>query len=128
MGYLVGKAARAYRLSEFYTTFAEIKRVNASCADYLVGIEFEHWARSHFKGKRFNIMTSNVAETWNVVLREAREYPILSLIEFIMNWFSVRRDLPNLGDNSLTPRVHEIVTGNFESSGTFGVSVIGDRE
>lgn len=132
LGYLVGKAARAFRLSEFYTTFNEIKRVNASCADYLIGIGFEQRARSHFKGNRYNIMTSNVAETWNSVLREAREYPILSLIEYIrtklMTWFANRREIDPEGSNFLTPRVQEIVTSNFERSGMFGVTVVRNGE
>ena len=38
LGYLVGKAARAFRRSEFYSTFNEIKKVNVSCAEYLTGI------------------------------------------------------------------------------------------
>lgn len=124
----MGKAARAYRLSDFYTTFNEIKRVNASCADYLVGVGLEHWARSHFQGDRFNIMMSNIAETWNSVLREAREYPILSLIEYMrakrMNWFAGRREIVSCGASNLTPRVDEIITSNFEASGDFLVSSI----
>lgn len=79
----MGKAARAFKRSEFYTIFNEIKMINASCAEYLIGIGFEHWARAHFTGNRYNIMTSNVAETWNSVLREAREYPIMALLEHI---------------------------------------------
>lgn len=131
---MVGKAARAYRLSVFYTTFNEIRRVNSSCADYLVGVGFEHWARSHFQGDRFNIMTSNIAETWNSVLREAREYPILSLVEYIrsklMNWFAGRREIVSRGESNLTPRVEEIITSNFEASGAFKFSSIsvGDYE
>ncbi|KAL0716908.1 hypothetical protein Bca4012_066230 [Brassica carinata] len=128
LGYLVGKAARAYRLSDFNTAFNEIKKVNASCAEYLDGVGFEHWARSHFQGDRFNIMTSNIAETWNSVLREATEYPILSLVEYIraklMNWFSGRREIVSRGASSLTPRVEEIITSNFENSGAFLVSSI----
>lgn len=73
-------------------------------------------------------MTSNVAETWNAVLREAREYPILPLIEYIrskvMTWFSMRRQLQCKGDNHLTPRVSEIVQANFENCGMYEVSVI----
>ncbi|WZY73100.1 hypothetical protein YC2023_005340 [Brassica napus] len=122
----------AYKLSEFYTSFNEIKRVNASCAEYLIGIGFEHWARSHFEGNRYNIMTSNVAETWNSVLREAREYPILSLIEYIraklMDWFATRREIDGEGSHFLTPRVQEIVTSNFERSGVFGVTCIRNGE
>lgn len=77
--YLVGKAARTFRLQEFYTTFNEIKTMDAGCAKYLVDIGVEHWARSHFPGKRYNIMTSNLAESWNSVLREAREYPVITV-------------------------------------------------
>lgn len=132
LGYLVRKAARAFRLSEFYTTFNKIRRVNGECADYLVGIGFQHWARSHFEGDRYNIMTSNVAETWNSVLRDAREYPILSLVEFIrgklMTWFSTRRQIDDGGNNMHTPRVLEIITSNFERCGVFGVSLINSGE
>lgn len=42
LGYLVGKAARGYKLCQFYRTFNEIKTINPSCADYLIGIGFEH--------------------------------------------------------------------------------------
>ncbi|KAL0717668.1 hypothetical protein Bca4012_066990 [Brassica carinata] len=132
LGFLVGKAARAFRLSDFYTTFNEIKIINPSCADYLIGIGFEHWARSHFSGDRYNIMTSNIAETWNSVLRDAREFPIMPLVEYIraklMSWFSTRREIENDGDNTLTPRVAEIVEANFENSGVYGVHVINKTE
>lgn len=129
---MVGKAARAFRRSEFYTSFNEIKKVNASCGEYLVGIGFQHWSRSMFEGKRYNIMTSNVAETWNSVLREAREYPILSLIEYIreklMSWFATRRQLRSGGDKSLTPHVDEVVAANFERSGGLWVTLIAEQE
>lgn len=66
-------------------------------------------------------MTSNVAESWNAVLREAREYPVLSMIEFIrsklMTWFAERCNVINEGSGHLTPRVLQILEGNFEQSG-----------
>lgn len=106
--------------------------MNASCAEYLIGIGFEHWARSHSKGDRYNIMTSNVAETWNAVLREAREYPILSLIDYIrgklMDWFSERRGIGSAGGDNITPRVQELVTANFEKSGVCEVRLITEGE
>lgn len=121
LSYLVGKAARAYRLPEFYGVFNEIKMMNASCAEYLIGIGFEHWARVHFKGNRYNIMTSNIAESWNAVIREARDYPILPLLEFIrsklMNWFSERRSGNENDNNLFSLRVREILDLNFQHSG-----------
>ncbi|XP_013614157.1 PREDICTED: uncharacterized protein LOC106320349 [Brassica oleracea var. oleracea] len=124
--FLVAKAGKAYRLADFYKIFNEIKRVNASCADYLIGIGFEHWARSHFPGRRYNIMTSKVSESWNAVLREAREYPILALVEFIraklMSWFSASTISTNL--DKFTPKVMEILAVNFKSSAGFEVKKI----
>ncbi|CAN6806033.1 unnamed protein product, partial [Brassica oleracea var. botrytis] len=34
--YLVAKAARSFRLQEFYTTFNEIKAMDPACAEYLL--------------------------------------------------------------------------------------------
>lgn len=132
LAYLVVKAARAYQLSEFYNTFNEIKLINPSCADYLIGIGFEHWARSHCSGNRYNIMTSNVAESWNSVLREAREYPVMAMVEYIrsklMKWYADRRSVPKDGYRRLTPRVNEIVENNFQESGGMFVSRINNFE
>ncbi|KAL0713269.1 hypothetical protein Bca4012_020247 [Brassica carinata] len=128
LGFLVAKAGRTYRLADFYKVFNEIKHVNPSCADYLIGIGFEHWARSHFPGRRYNIMTSNVAESWNAVLREAREYPILALVEFIrgelMSWFSTRGSTISASSDNFTPKVMEILSYNFELSAGFEVKKI----
>ena len=68
LGYLVSKAAKAFRMVMFYETFAEISSINQACADYLIDIVLEHWTRSHFPGRRYNIMTSNLVESWNSVL------------------------------------------------------------
>lgn len=77
-------------------------------------------------------MTSNVAETWNAVLREAREFPITHLLEFIrfklMNWFAQRRNISQSGNGRLTPRVKQIVEHNFELSGGMLVSRINKFE
>lgn len=128
----MGKAARAFQISEFDGAFDKIKKINASCAEYLIEIGFEHWARVHFTGKRYNIMTSNVAETWNSVFREAREYPITHLVEYIrsklMNWYAERRKVSQVCSGRLTPRVNEIVEENFEVSGGMLVSQINDLE
>ncbi|XP_013660420.1 uncharacterized protein LOC106365541 [Brassica napus] len=132
LGFLVAKAARAYLLSDFYYIFNKIKNINGSCAEYLEGIGFEHWTRSHFKGNRYDIMTSNIAESWNAVLREAREYPVLPLVEFIrsklMTWFSTRREAGLTDSDGLTPRVVAILAWNFETSVGYNVEKIKELE
>ena len=41
------------------------------------------WVRTFFPGNRYNIMTTNIAKCMNVVLRDARLLPLVSLIEAI---------------------------------------------
>ncbi|CAN7062787.1 unnamed protein product [Brassica oleracea var. botrytis] len=130
--YLVAKAARAFRLQEFYSIFNEIKTMDPKCAEYLLDVGVEHWARSHFSGNRYNVMTSNLAESWNSVLREAREYPVIPLIEFIRGkltaWFASRREAAEKNSGALTPKVSGIVTDNFEHTGGYLVTMIAEDE
>lgn len=106
--------------------------MDPACAAYLLEIGVEHWARAHFPGKSYNIMTSNLAESWNSVLREAREYPIIPIIEFIRGkltmWCATRRESANNNDNILTPRILEIVTTTFEATCGYEVTQIGSNQ
>lgn len=130
--FLVAKAARTFRLQEFEATFNEIKTISPSCAEYLLEIGLQHWARSHFQGRRYNVMTSNLAESWNGVLREAREFPVIRLVEFIrsklMTWFANRRQAATKSVAHISPRVLKILSENFEKSGGYEVLEIGEKE
>lgn len=130
--YILGKAARAYKVEEFYMHFNELKQVDIACADYLIRIGLEHWARSQFDGARYNIMTSNLAESLNAALSEAQEYPIVPLLEYIrsmmMGWFSVRRDAAAKNVGALTPKVTDIITQNFTASTGYAVNHIINHE
>lgn len=65
-------------------------------------------------------MTSNLAESLNSALAEAREFPIVGLIEYIrtmvMGWFSTRRANATTNASSLTPRFAATVDRNFDVS------------
>jgi len=56
-----------------------------------------HWAELYFPGRRYGHLTSNIAESFNSVILQAREMPMLALLETIrtqlMGWFSERRQL-----------------------------------
>ncbi|XP_013593797.1 uncharacterized protein LOC106437424 [Brassica napus] len=120
LAYLVSKAARAYRVSDFYRHFNEIKMIDINCADYLVRVGFEHWTRSHCHGLRYNIMTSNIAESLNAALAEARGYPIVVLLDYIrsmlMRWLSGRREASAGCSGVVTPKVEELMSKNFSVS------------
>ncbi|KAL0713917.1 hypothetical protein Bca4012_020895 [Brassica carinata] len=123
--YLIARAARAYRVEDFYLHFNQLKVIDIACADYLIRIGLEHWSRSHFEGKRYNIMTSNLAESLNAELAEARGYPIVPLLEYIrtmvVRWFSTRRSAAAGNVNALTPNIAAMITRNFAIATGFKV-------
>ncbi|CAF1961357.1 unnamed protein product [Brassica napus] len=92
---MVGRAGDAFRVSEFKEIMELIKLTDWRCWDYLEKIDKKLWTRSHFEGERFNVMTSNAAESLNNALLPARDSPIMALFEFIRRklctWYVSRR-------------------------------------
>ena len=50
---------------------------------YIMEANPDKWARSHFSSMRYNIMTTNIAECMNDILRDVRSLSIVSLLESI---------------------------------------------
>ncbi|KAK3195742.1 hypothetical protein Dsin_027052 [Dipteronia sinensis] len=82
------KAAKAYRVSEFENYMQEVSKVKANAVAYAMEANVEKWARAHFPGRRYSIMTTNIVECLNSVLRDARELPISVLTECLRNEFA----------------------------------------
>ncbi|KAL0718767.1 hypothetical protein Bca4012_068090 [Brassica carinata] len=92
---MVTAAATAHRMRDYKKYCDKIRATSSDCAIYLGKIGTAHWSRTYFKGKRYNIMTSNIAEQLNSALVEGRSSPIVELLMFIQGmmtrWFSARR-------------------------------------
>ncbi|XP_058076457.1 uncharacterized protein LOC131225050 [Magnolia sinica] len=56
---------------------------NPTIHAWLKEIGYERWASSHFTGKRYNLVTTNIFECVNALFKEAREYPVTKLIEAV---------------------------------------------
>ena len=56
-----------------------------------------HWVELYFHGRRYGHITSNIAESLNAALLEAREKPILGMFEHtrhkLMEWYVERRQI-----------------------------------
>ena len=76
-------AAYAYRASEFHVHFEKIKLKDPRIATYLEEIGKEKWSCAYFPGVRYNVMTSNYAESFNNKSRDARKYPITTFADFL---------------------------------------------
>ncbi|XP_038702589.1 uncharacterized protein LOC119999144 [Tripterygium wilfordii] len=89
------KAAKAYRVFEFEVLMAQLSLIDPRAQSYLLEAGFAKWSRAHFPGRRYNILTTNIADSMNAVLREARHLPITMLVEhlrdLLQRWFYERR-------------------------------------
>ncbi|XP_021833424.1 uncharacterized protein LOC110773230 [Prunus avium] len=118
------KAAKSYSIAEFDCHFSKIKRKEL-VAQYLEEAGLHKWSRAHMDGRRYNVMTTNIAESINSVLRFARMMPVVHLIGEIINlfvkWFTERRDLalnctttlcPNFGEKKLRNKLEDAARMN----------------
>ena len=64
---LVKKAARCFRMSDFTQIFEEIEAINPALHAYLQRADVRLWTRVHFPGERYNLMTTNIAESMNTL-------------------------------------------------------------
>ncbi|CAL9021589.1 unnamed protein product [Prunus brigantina] len=111
------QAAKCYGIAKFDCHFRKIKG-NYEVAQYLESARLHKWSRAHMDGRRYNVMTINIAESINSVLRFARMLPMVHLIDEIINllvkWFSKRHDFalkctstlcPDFGEKKLRRRL-----------------------
>ncbi|XP_049352797.1 uncharacterized protein LOC125817302 [Solanum verrucosum] len=86
--YLYYNAAKAYSLEEFDNHFVEFKnKYPAAAVVFEYDIGFEKWSRAHFPGNRYDVMTTNIAESLNAMFIEEREYLVASIFNLIANRF-----------------------------------------
>ncbi|KAG5591624.1 hypothetical protein H5410_042138 [Solanum commersonii] len=82
------KAAKAYNIDVFSDHFNRIRDLVPQAATHLERVGFHRWSRAFFPGNRYNIMTTNIAESVNSMFLDEREYPITALFDAINRRFA----------------------------------------
>ncbi|RID49764.1 hypothetical protein BRARA_H00542 [Brassica rapa] len=122
---MIGRAAEVFKVSHFKRLYAEIKLTDKRCWDYLEKIDPRHWTRSHFEGERYNLMSSNIAESLNKALIHTRDSPIMVLFEFIRRmisrWFVSRQRKISKMNGEIPPAVDELMENNLEDARAYAV-------
>ncbi|XP_019244267.1 PREDICTED: uncharacterized protein LOC109224133 [Nicotiana attenuata] len=62
---------------------SKIEEIDTRVKAYLYEIDYHRWSRVHATVNRTWTMTSNIAESLNAVTRDARELPIVELLEYM---------------------------------------------
>ncbi|XP_024018982.1 uncharacterized protein LOC112090897 [Morus notabilis] len=116
------KIAEAYRIDEFFVLFDELSARYPRIARYLQEqVRFEMWFRAHFKRNQYNIMTTNMSESVNTMLKDVRDYPVITLFNFIQakmsEWFNNRRVEASKTKTLLTPSVKKTLRERHNKAG-----------
>jgi hypothetical protein len=114
------KAASATTQPDFDKALEDMRAIDPKAITWLLDhAKPEHWAEIYFPGHRYGHLTSNIAESLNSWLLEAREKPILAMFEQIrhqlMGWFTERRILEDKTQGLLVAKSADylqIVTNN----------------
>nr|XP_009796394.1 PREDICTED: uncharacterized protein LOC104242979 [Nicotiana sylvestris] len=77
--------ARAYTIEKFEYHMTEMCKIDPRVQPYLFEIGYERWSRAYSKVKRSMVMTSNIAESINAANKDARELPVMRLLEYMTN-------------------------------------------
>ena len=112
--------AKAYTLEEFNDKFANLSLASPKIAKYVSDIGFHNWARAHFTGNRYNILTTNNSECLNGIWKTQRQWPLLSLFDAILatisKWFCERREKAMRWKHILAPTTFTVVEVNYRRS------------
>ena len=90
------RAAMNSKVKKIISHMDTIGRINVEARNQLGQIPLEKWALSHDGGRRLGIMTTNMFEVFNGVLKGVRNLPITALLQLtfyrVNNYFTVRRE------------------------------------
>nr|XP_016458000.1 PREDICTED: uncharacterized protein LOC107781757 [Nicotiana tabacum] len=69
---------------------SKIEEIDTRVKAYLYDIDYHRWSRVHATVNRTWTMISNIAESLNTVTRDARELPIIELLEYMRTLLECR--------------------------------------
>ncbi|GKB88972.1 heat stress transcription factor B-4-like protein [Tanacetum coccineum] len=84
---LLWRVASATNVRDFEKCMLELKTMNAKAHEWLNKIPAEHWAISHFSGRaKSDLLLNNICEVFNSKIVRGRDKPMITLLEYIMEY------------------------------------------
>ena len=127
---LVCRAAIATTPRKMNRHMATIRSVNSETQQWLEAIPLQLWALSHEGGQRYGIMTTNMSEVFNSVLKGARSLPLTTLVQLtfsrLYSYFVARREqgVDRLAsDEQFTPYVDAQIQGHVVKAGSMEIAL-----
>ncbi|KAL7164775.1 hypothetical protein ACSBR2_040640 [Camellia fascicularis] len=93
---------------------------------FLANAHPQHWANAFFRGRRYGEMCLNVAESFNSLVREARNLPITRMVDSIwtklMRQMVKRRDASQTWTGTICPKMESRLKKAFNEGRSWKVS------
>ncbi|PHT85927.1 hypothetical protein T459_08033 [Capsicum annuum] len=77
---LMWNAASTHQVRKFEALMWEIREENEEAYEYLMQFPLDKWMISHDDGKRWGVLTTNLLESFNGLLKKARRLPITATV------------------------------------------------
>ena len=111
---LLWRAAYATTKEEYNDALSNMDQINPQARIWLhTHAPAKHWATCYFDGNRYGHLTSNIAESLNHWIHDAREQPILSMLETIrrqlVKLFTQRRGSENITQGILVSTARDSI-------------------
>ena len=74
------RAASTHQVRKFESLIWQIREENEDAYEYLMEIPLEKWTVSHDGGKRWGVLTTNISESFNGVLKKAHGLPVTFMV------------------------------------------------
>lgn len=107
--------------ADFDAEMDELKFLNSAAHSYLSSIPAKHWSRHAFSTHcKSNMLLNNMCETFNNVIKEARDKPILTHMEWMRKYVMKRRCQKRDGvkclEGNWMPYVHKCLNSADDQS------------
>ncbi|KAL8509814.1 hypothetical protein ACS0TY_016875 [Phlomoides rotata] len=119
------KASKSTTKNEFLRSMHELKELSPMVSEWLSDKPADNWSKSHFSSNaKCDMVMNNICESFNAAILPARELPILSMLEWIMNYLMERmqknRDRAFKGKKwkgLLCPKIQKIIDEDAKKVG-----------
>ncbi|XP_058211693.1 uncharacterized protein LOC131323870 [Rhododendron vialii] len=111
---LMWKVASVYTIQEFEYHMNAIKEIDEGAYEYLMSEDPKTWARCMYGLRsKCNRMDNNTSEAFNQAIKDARDEPILTMLEsirrYLMTRLQIRRQMCMGCEDTLCPRIRKKV-------------------
>ncbi|MQL94571.1 hypothetical protein Taro_027221 [Colocasia esculenta] len=115
---ILQRIAYAVTEQEYEDAMMAMELNSADAKEWVLRNDVEHWSHARFPGQRFGELYSNLTESFNNWIHDARSLPILQMVDKIrvqmMEMAAKRKIDAALWDKPYCPKVQKIIKKNLQ--------------